>query len=43
MNKGELVEKVAKECALVKTATEQVVASVFGAITGAMKSGDQMR
>ena len=42
MNKGELVEKVAKECALVKTATEQVVASVFGAITGAMKSGDTL-
>ena len=28
MNKGELVEKVAKECALGKAATGQVVASV---------------
>ena len=37
MNKDELVEKVAKECALGKTAAEQVVASVFGAITVAMK------
>ena len=42
MNKGELVEKVAKECALGKTAAEQVVASVFGAIMGTMKSGDQI-
>ena len=42
MNKDELVEKVAKECALGKTAAEQVVASVFGAITVAMKSGDKV-
>jgi len=42
MNKGELVEKVAKECALGKAAAEQVVASIFGAITDAMKSGDKV-
>ncbi len=42
MNKGELVEKVAKECALGKAATEQVVASLFGAIADAIKSGDKV-
>lgn len=42
MNKGELVEKVAKECALGKAATEQVVASLFGAITDAIKSGNKV-
>lgn len=42
MNKGELVEKVAKECALGKTAAEQVVASIFGAITDAMKAGEKV-
>lgn len=42
MNKGELAEKVAKECALGKAAAEQVVASIFGAITDAMKSGDKV-
>jgi len=39
MNKGELVEKVAKECELSKAAAEQVLASVFGAITEAMAAG----
>ena len=42
MNKGELVEKVAKECELSKAAAEQVLASVFGAITDAMASGDKV-
>ena len=42
MNKGELVEKIASECALGKTAVEQVVASVFGAIADAMKAGDKV-
>ena len=42
MNKGELVEKIASECALEKTAAEQVVASVFGAIADAMKAGDKV-
>jgi DNA-binding protein HU-beta len=42
MNKGELAEKIASECALGKTAAEQVVASVFGAIADAMKAGDKV-
>ena len=42
MNKGELVEKIAKECELGKAAAEQVLASVFGAITDAMAAGDKV-
>ncbi len=42
MNKGELVEKVAKECELSKAAAEQVVVSIFGAITDAMAAGDKV-
>ena len=42
MNKGELVEKVAKECALGKAAAEQVLASVFRAITDAMAAGEKV-
>ncbi len=42
MNKGELVEKVAKDCGLGKTAAEQVLASVLGAITDAIGAGDKV-
>lgn len=42
MNKTELVEKVAKECALSKSAAEQVLNSVLSAITEAMKTGDKV-
>ncbi len=42
MNKGELVEKVAIECALGKAAAEQVLASIFGAISDAMAAGDKV-
>lgn len=42
MNKTELIDKVAKESALSKAATEQVVNSVFSAIAEAMKSGDKV-
>jgi DNA-binding protein HU-beta len=42
MNKGELVEKVVKECELSKAAAEQVVTSIFGAITDAMAAGDKV-
>ena len=42
MNKGELVEKVAKKCELGKATAEQVLASVFGAITDAMAAGDKV-
>ena len=42
MNKTELIDKVAKESALSKSAAEQVVNSVFAAMTEAMKSGDKV-
>jgi DNA-binding protein HU-beta len=42
MKKGELVEKVAKECGLGKAVAEQALASVFGAITDAMAAGDKV-
>jgi len=42
MNKTELVEKVAKECTLSKSAAEQVLNSVLSAITEAMKTGDKV-
>ncbi len=42
MNKGELVEKVAKECELGKAVAEQVLASVFRAITDAMVAGEKL-
>ena len=42
MNKGELVEKVVTECELSKAAVEQVVTSIFGAITDAMAAGDKV-
>ena len=42
MNKTELIDKVAKESALSKSAAEQVVNSVFSAIAEAMKSGDKV-
>jgi DNA-binding protein HU-beta len=42
MNKTELVEKMAKECTLSKSAAEQVLNSVLSAITEAMKTGDKV-
>ncbi|WP_310601167.1 HU family DNA-binding protein [Desulfobulbus sp.] len=42
MNKTELIDKVAKESALNKSAAEQVVNSVFSAIAEAMKTGDKV-
>lgn len=42
MNKGELVEQVAKECDLGRAAAERVVASVFGTIANAMKASDKV-
>jgi len=42
MNKGELVDKVAKECELGKAAAEQVLASIFGAISDAMAAGEKV-
>ena len=42
MNKGDLVEKVAKECGLSKTASDQVLNSILNAITGAVTAGDKV-
>jgi len=42
MNKGDLIEKVAKECGLSKTASEQVLSSILNAITGAVTAGDKV-
>ena len=42
MNKTELIDKVAKESALSKSAAEQVVNSVLSAVAEAMKMGDKV-
>ena len=42
MNKGDLAEKVAKDCALSKTAANQVLNSILAAITDAVAAGDKV-
>jgi len=42
MNKGDLVEKVAKECDLSKAAAEKALNSILDAISGAMAAGDKV-
>jgi len=42
MNKGDLVEKVAKECDLSKAAAEKALNSILDAISGAMATGDKV-
>ncbi|MBU0944189.1 MAG: HU family DNA-binding protein [Proteobacteria bacterium] len=42
MNKGDLIEKVARECGLSKTASDQVLNSILNAITGAVAIGDKV-
>ena len=42
MNKGELIEKVAKDCNMSKAAADQALNSVLGAITGAVAEGDKV-
>ncbi len=42
MNKGDLIENVAKECGLSKTASDQVLNSILNAITGAVTTGDKV-
>ena len=42
MNKGELVEKVAKDCDLSKAAAEAALNSVLGAIEDAVAAGDKV-
>ena len=42
MNKGDLVEKVAKECDLSKAAAENALNSILIAISGAVAKGDKV-
>jgi len=42
MNKGDLVEKVAKECDLSKAAAEKALNSILDAISDAMAAGDKV-
>jgi DNA-binding protein HU-beta len=42
MNKGELVEKMAKDCDLSKAAAEKALSSVLGAIADAVAAGDKV-
>lgn len=41
-HKGDLVEKVAKECDLSKAAAEKALNSILDAISGAMAKGDKV-
>lgn len=43
MNKNELVTKVASESGLSKSDATRAVESVFGSITGALKTGTEVR
>ncbi len=42
MNKGNLIEKIAKDCDMSKAATEQVLKSILGTITEAVEEGDKV-
>lgn len=42
MNKGELVEMVAKDCDMSKTDADQVLSAILGAITRAITAGDKV-
>jgi len=42
MNKGDLVEKVAKECDLTKAGAEKALNSILGAIADAVAKGDKV-
>ncbi|MFZ5796838.1 MAG: HU family DNA-binding protein [Thermodesulfobacteriota bacterium] len=42
MNKGELVEKVAKNCGLSKSSADDAVNTVMGAIADALTNGDKV-
>jgi len=42
MNKGDLVEKVAKDCDISKAAAEKAINSVMDAILEAMSAGDKV-
>ncbi len=42
MNKGELIEQVAKDCDMSKAAAEQVLGSILTTITDAVADGDKV-
>jgi len=42
MNKGDLVDKVAQDCGMSKTAAEQALNSVLGTISEAVAAGDKV-
>jgi DNA-binding protein HU-beta len=42
MNKGDLVEKVAKDCDLSKAVAEKALNSILDTISGAMAAGDKV-
>jgi DNA-binding protein HU-beta len=42
MNKGDLLEKVAKDCNVSKTTADQVLTSIVSAITDAVSAGDKV-
>ena len=42
MNKGDLIEKLAQDCKMTKTAAEQALNSVFKTITNAVATGDKV-
>lgn len=42
MNKGDLVEKVAKDCDISKAVAEKAISSVMDAIMEAMSAGDKV-
>lgn len=42
MNKGELIEKVAKDCDMSKTNAEQVLSSILSTITEAVAADDKV-
>ena len=42
MNKGDLAEKVAKNCGMSKATSDQVLNSVLSAITDAVAAGDKV-
>ena len=42
MNKGDLIEKVAKDCDMTKAAVDQVFNSILATITKAIAEGDKV-
>jgi len=42
MNKGDLIEIVAQDCALTKATAEKVLNHVFGTITATVAAGDKV-